>query len=67
MAWQTAGMYPRDREFLLGLYNIGEDVCLLPPHDQPISANMAAYAKSFKRSEGLMRDLALIIFESTPC
>jgi GT2 family glycosyltransferase len=33
--------YPQEREFLLGLYNIGNEVCILPQHDQPISANMA--------------------------
>lgn len=33
--------YPQEREYLLGLYNIGDEVCLMPPNDQPISANMA--------------------------
>jgi glucosyl-dolichyl phosphate glucuronosyltransferase len=33
--------YPRQREFLLGLYDIGDQPCLLPDGDLPIAANMA--------------------------
>jgi len=33
--------YPGEREFLLGLYNIGNEMRPMPEHDQPISANMA--------------------------
>jgi GT2 family glycosyltransferase len=33
--------YPTEREYLLGLYNIGDELCPLPEHDQPIAVNMA--------------------------
>jgi len=33
---------PREREFLLGLYDIGDQAKLLPDADLPLSANMAA-------------------------
>lgn len=33
--------YPKEREFLLGLYDIGNQMCPMPEHDQPIGANMA--------------------------
>jgi glycosyltransferase involved in cell wall biosynthesis len=33
--------YPQEREFLLGLYDIGSELRLMPEHDQPIGANMA--------------------------
>jgi GT2 family glycosyltransferase len=32
--------FPRQREFLLGLYDIGDQRCLLPDGDLPIAANM---------------------------
>jgi len=44
---------PREREFLLGLYNIGDSFCELPPQDQPISANMAARRELILRLGGL--------------
>ena len=33
--------YPKEREFLLGLYDIGEQVRELPEHDLPLGGNMA--------------------------
>ena len=33
--------FPREREFLLGLYDIGDQRCRLPDGDLPIAANMA--------------------------
>lgn len=33
--------YPKRHEYLLGIYNIGNELCQLPEHDQPIGANMS--------------------------
>ena len=33
--------FPQEREYILGLYDISDEVCLMPECDQPISANMA--------------------------
>lgn len=38
---QRPAWYPRQREYLLGLYDIGDKLCILPPGDLPIGANMA--------------------------
>ena len=35
------GWYPPEREFMLGLYNIGDTMRPMPEFDQPIGANMA--------------------------
>jgi hypothetical protein len=40
-AGSRPGWYPPQREFLLGLYDIGEHLCPLPVGDLPIGANMA--------------------------
>ncbi len=35
--------YPPEREFMLGIYDIGDEVRLFPEKDQPIGANMAGW------------------------
>ncbi len=54
--------YPKEREFLLGLYNIGDEVCLMPPHDQPISANMAGSRKVIQAIGGFDERLGFNYF-----
>jgi glycosyltransferase involved in cell wall biosynthesis len=41
--WETPkpNWYPAEREFLLGLYNIGDEVRLFPEPDLPVGANFA--------------------------
>jgi glucosyl-dolichyl phosphate glucuronosyltransferase len=54
--------YPYEREFLLGLYNIGDEVRLLPPDDQPISANMAGVRRVIQALGGFDERLGFNYF-----
>jgi glucosyl-dolichyl phosphate glucuronosyltransferase len=58
--------YPQEREFLLGLYNIGDDVCVMPPHDQPISANMAGVRQVIQTLGGFDERLGPNYFQKHP-
>jgi len=58
--------YPQEREFLLGLYCIGEDVCLMPPDDQPISANMAGLRQVIQALGGFDEQLGPNYFRKHP-
>lgn len=58
--------FPQEREFLLGLYNIGEDVCLMPPNDQPIGANMAGARQVIQSLGGFDERLGFNYFRKHP-
>ena len=58
--------YPFECEYLLGLYNIGEEVCLMPPHDQPISANMAGTRQVIQVLGGFEERLGPNYFQKHP-
>jgi glucosyl-dolichyl phosphate glucuronosyltransferase len=57
---------PREREFLLGLYNIGDSFCEMPPLDQPVSANMAGRRELFMSLGGLEERLGPNYFRKRP-
>lgn len=38
--------FPIELEYILGLYDIGDEVCLMPQCDQPMSANIAVLRKA---------------------
>ena len=44
--------FPREREFLLGLYNIGDCLCPMPEHDLPVGANMAGLRRVILEAGG---------------
>lgn len=56
--------YPRQREFLLGLYDIGDQPCPLPYDDLPIAANMAGLRDVIMDSGGFDERLGCNYFQS---
>lgn len=44
--------YPTEREFLLGIYNIGDQVRELPEHDLPFGGNMAGWRELILKCGG---------------
>ena len=58
--------YPHECEYLLGLYNIGDDVCMMPAHDQPISANMAGARQVIQALGGFDENLGPNYFRRHP-
>lgn len=58
--------YPQEREFLLGLYNIGDNVCPMPPHDTPIGANMAGSRQVIQALGGFDERLGFNHFRKHP-
>jgi glucosyl-dolichyl phosphate glucuronosyltransferase len=58
--------YPQECEYLLGLYNIGDDICRMPEHDQPISANMAGIRQVIQALGGFDEKLGPNYFRKHP-
>jgi len=46
---QRPDWYPPEREFLLGLYNIGNEICPFPETDLPVGANFAILRSAVQR------------------
>jgi glucosyl-dolichyl phosphate glucuronosyltransferase len=57
---------PPCREFLYGLYDIGEERRLMPEHDQPITANMAGRRAMFVGLGGFDERLGFNHFRRNP-
>lgn len=58
--------YPKEREYLLGLYDIGDTPCLLPANDLPISANMAVMRDVILETNGFNEKLGPNYFRRQP-
>ncbi len=58
--------YPQDCEYLLGLYNIGDELCPMPEHDQPIGANMAGLRQAILALGGFDENLGPNYFRKRP-
>ncbi len=58
--------YPPEREFLLGLYDIGDDICPMPENDLPIGANMAGWRETIIENEGFEEQLGPNYFRKHP-
>lgn len=58
--------YPKEREFLLGLYNIGDETCPFPEHDLPICANMAGLREVIIALGGFDENLGPNYFRKRP-
>jgi glucosyl-dolichyl phosphate glucuronosyltransferase len=54
--------YPPEREFLLGLYDIGDQPCPMPEHDLPIGANMAGWRETLMLQGGFEEQLGFNYF-----
>jgi len=52
--WETQrpNWYPIEREFLLGIYNIGDEIRPFPETDLPIGANFAILRSAFEKMGG---------------
>lgn len=58
--------YPVEREYLLGLYNIGNDIRVMPEHDLPIGANMAGLRDIVIKLGGFDENLGPNYFRKQP-
>jgi len=58
--------YPAEREFLLGLYNIGDDVRPMPESDLPIGANLAGWRETIIEMGGFEEQLGPNYFRKHP-
>jgi glucosyl-dolichyl phosphate glucuronosyltransferase len=58
--------YPREREFLLGLYDIGEEMCPMPEHDLPVGSNMAGLRKVIMHCGGFDERFGFNHFRKRP-
>jgi glycosyltransferase involved in cell wall biosynthesis len=56
--------YPRQAEYLLGLYDIGDQRCPMPPGDLPIAANMAGLRKVITENGGFDERLGFNYFRT---
>jgi glucosyl-dolichyl phosphate glucuronosyltransferase len=58
--------YPKEREVLLGLYDLGDSVCSLPPYDLPIGANMAGARDKLVQAGGFDKEFGYNYFRKQP-
>jgi GT2 family glycosyltransferase len=58
--------YPQEREYLLGLYNIGDELRSMPEHDQPVGANMAGLRQVILALGGFDQNLGPNYFRKRP-
>lgn len=66
--WSRArpSWYPPEREYLLGLYDIGDQLCPMPEHDEPIAANMAGLREEILALGGFDENLGPNYFRRRP-
>ena len=66
--WARAkpGWYPSEREFLLGLYDIGDEARPFPEKDQPVAANMAGWRDTVRALGGFDERLGPNYFRRHP-
>jgi glycosyltransferase involved in cell wall biosynthesis len=49
--------YPKECEYILGLYDIGDKACVMPEEDQPISANLSGLREAILNLGGFNEKL----------
>ena len=67
--WPDGGApewYPEPRRFLLGLYDLGDEIREMPEHDQPVGANMAGLREVIVSAGGFEERLGVNVYGAAP-